>query len=88
MIEEDVEVHSLLGVASKQSEQKVLKLWRRSHGKPESTDSENPFEKLIQGCDLLRCQVCVLLVEVLQLLRCVSLEWSFSCQALEHYRSE
>lgn len=36
----------------------------------------------------LRCQICVFLVEVLQLLRCVSLEWSLSRQALEHNRAE
>jgi hypothetical protein len=87
MIEEHIEGHAFFCVSSEQPEEEILKLHRGA-----GWNSERIVIMIDGLCGmgllLLWSEICIFLVKVLQLLRCVSLEWRLARQTLEHDRAE
>lgn len=89
MVKKNVKWHPFFRITTQQAKQEILKFWRCPNGK---SGKDLRFDSNRRGKlkfnNLLWCQVGVLFVKVFQLLRCVSLEWGFSCQTLKHDGSE
>lgn len=83
VVEENIKRHPFFSVAAQQTKEKVLNFWRCPYGNPKRTRFVRDVVETFKFRNSLWCQVCIFLVEIFQLLRCVSLEWCFSGQALE-----